>query len=275
MGSYVEEFRGVDHLVYAEVLTDDSISGYTTGAVKVLAPVAEIAKTVETASETHYYDNHPAIVIEGEGADTITLTIPVLDLATLADIVGKEYNATKGAYYDGIIQPKYFALGYRLRLTDGTYRYVWRYKGRFGIMDETSQTENAGTDTNNQTLTYTGIFTAYEFSTPTGTQKNQKALVVDERDNKADLSSFFSQVTTCDTLVGKTAYTLTITQAQNTTLTVTRGGVALTSADSVYSGDQLKITVTGGTVTVDGVAFTSGDIHVVTGNTVVESTASA
>lgn len=142
-------------------------------------------------------------------------------------------------------------------------------------MDEQSQTENAGTDTNNQTLTYTGIFTAYEFSTPAGTQKNQKALVIDERDNIADLSTFFDVVTTCDTLAAKTKYKLTITQALNTTISVTRGGVALANNADIYAGDHLRITVTGGTLTVDGTAFTSGDIHVVTGNTTVESTASA
>lgn len=211
MAQYVDEFRGTDNLVYAEVLHDDNEAntassgqtpnhGYVTGEVKVLAPVAEISKTVETASDTKYYDNKPALTINAEGADTITLTIPALDLETLADIVGKEYDTTLGAYFDGTATPKYFALGYRLRLTDGTYRYVWRYKGSFGVPDETSQTENAGTDSTNQQLTYTGIQTIHEF---TKTSSSQKALVVDERDDKADLSTFFSHVTTCDTLTAK------------------------------------------------------------------------
>jgi phi13 family phage major tail protein len=204
MAQYVDEFRGTDNLVYAEVTADNNLTtgtegtyGYVTGDVKVLAPVAEISKAVETASDTKYYDNKPALTINAEGADTITLTIPALDLPTLADIVGKEYDTTLGAFLDGEAVPKYFALGYRLRLTDGTYRYVWRYKGSFAIPDETSQTENAGTDTNNQQLTYTGIKTMHKF-TKTGTA--QKALVVDERDGKADLSTFFASVTTCDTL---------------------------------------------------------------------------
>lgn len=204
MGQYVEEFRGTDHLVYAPVLYDNNdttgeegTTGYVTGTVKVLAPVAEISKTVEVASDTKYYDNKAALTITAEGADTITLTIPALDLPTLADITGKTYDATLGAFLDGESVPKYFAIGYRLRLTDGTYRYVWRYKGKFAIPDETSQTENASTDTNNQQLTYTGIETIHNF---TKTGKSGKALVVDQRDTKADLSTFFDEVTTCDTL---------------------------------------------------------------------------
>ncbi len=203
MGQYVDEFRGTDNLVYAEVLTDNNTSGegYTTGAVKVLAPVAEISKTVETATDTKYYDNKPALTINAEGADTITLTVPALDLATLAAVTGKIYDATTGAFCDGERHPKYYALGYRLRLTDGSYRYVWRYKGSFGIPDETSQTENAGTDSNNQQLTYTGICTLHTF---TKTGSGEKALVVDERDGLADLTGFFSEVTTCDTLQAAT-----------------------------------------------------------------------
>lgn len=211
MAEYVDEFRGTDDLYYAEVTADNNQTGegngYVTGTVKRLAPVAEISKTVETASDTKYYDNAPATTINAEGADTITLNIPALDLATLADITGKQIDATTGAFMDGVATPKYFALGYRLGLTDGTYRYVWRYKGSFGIPDETSTTRNAGTDSNGQTLTYTGIMTIHKFTKAVDAQGNalpQKALVVDERDGKADVSDFFSTVTTCDTLEAAT-----------------------------------------------------------------------
>lgn len=209
MAEYVDEFRGTDDLYYAEVTADNNQTGegagngYVTGTVKRLAPVAEISKSVETASDTKYYDNAPAITINAEGADTITLNIPALDLETLADITGKQIDATTGAFMDGEATPKYFALGYRLGLTDGTYRYVWRYKGSFGIPDETATTKNAGTDSSGQTLTYTGIMTIHKFTKAVDALGNplaQKALVVDERDGKANLTGFFNTVTTCDTL---------------------------------------------------------------------------
>jgi phi13 family phage major tail protein len=214
MAEYVDEFRGTDDLYYAEVTADNNDTtgtegtiGYVTGTVKRLAPVAEISRTTETASDTKYYDNKPAFTINAEGADTITLNIPALDLATLADITGKQIDETTGAFMDGESTPKYFALGYRLGLTDGTYRYVWRYKGSFGIPDEASATKNAGTDSSGQTLTYTGIMTNHKFTKALDANGNpmaQKALVVDERDGKADVSDFFDQVTTCDTLEAAT-----------------------------------------------------------------------
>lgn len=200
MAKKVVEFRGVDNLVYAEVLTDDS-EGYTTGEVKSLAPVAEISKSTETSSETKYYDNLPAIVINSEGSDEIGVTCAIPDLATFADITGKTIDEGTGALIDSERDPKYFAIGYRFKMTDGTYRYVWRLKGMFAIPDETSATEDDGTDGNNIELTYTGISTTHAF---TKGGKPAKAVVVDDTaDSKADISAFFDTVTTPDTLKKK------------------------------------------------------------------------
>lgn len=195
----VFEFRGVDNLVYAKV-EEDSTANFTTGEVKSLSPVAEIGKTTEVSSSTSYYDNQPMIVINSTGSDTLTITCAPLQLETLADITGQTYDAEKGAMVEGDRGSDYYAIGYRTKGTDGKYRYVWRFKGQFGIPDETNQTENNGTDTTNTTLTYTGINTTHKF---TDTGKTAKALVVDERYDKADLSTFFEEVTTPDTLTAK------------------------------------------------------------------------
>ena len=279
MAQYVDEFRGTDHLVYAEV-TADSAEEYTTGAVKILAPVAEISKTVETSSETKYYDNMPALTINAEGADTITLTVPALDLPTLADITGKNFDNSVGAFFDGERTPKYFALGYRLRLTDGTYRYVWRYKGSFGIPDETSATENAGTDTNNQQLTFTGIKTLHVFSK---TGSNEKALVVDERTTEVDLSGFFDTVLTCDTFGGGSYATvlnaLTNIVNSNSAHAVAVGGQyqAVLSAEEGYEIDDVTVVMNGADATSAAYDDSTGAVSIatVTGNIVIAGVATA
>ena len=192
------EFRGCDNLVIAEVTVDDN-DNYTPGAVEELAPVGEISKTVDTSSEAKYYDNKAMIVVNSEGADTVTFTVPALPLDILAKITGKTVDAATGAFIDGERTEKYFAVGYRLKKTDGTYRYVWRFKGSFNIPDEVSATENNGTDSNNQQLIFTGISTTHKF-TKGG---SAKAMVVDESDNKADVSTFFDTVTTPDSIKAK------------------------------------------------------------------------
>ncbi len=194
----VFEFRGVDNLVFAEV-TSDSAEGYVPGEVKPLSPVAEIGKTVETSSEAKFYDNKAMLTINSEGADEITLTVAPLDIEVLAEICGKTYDETTGMMIDGERQNKYFAIGYRTKGTDGGYRYVWRLKGTFNIPDETVATENDGTDSNNQELTFTGISTTHAF-TKGG---SCKGIVVDARKDKVDVSTFFDEVQTPDTVKAK------------------------------------------------------------------------
>lgn len=94
---------------------------------------------------------------------------------------------------------------YRTKGTDGAYRYVTRLKGQFNIPDETNATEDNGTGTNNTQIQYTGIYTEHEFTkgkkTATGWKKaSAKGIIVDTRYNKVDVSSFFEEVQTPDTI---------------------------------------------------------------------------
>lgn len=196
----VFEFRGVDNLVYAEVLTDTA-EEFTTGEVKPLSPVAEIGRTTENSSESHYYDNMPMIVISSVGADELTMTIAPVDLKTYGDITGQTFDEALGMLVEGERTNKYFAVGYRTKGTDGKYRYVWRLKGQFGIPDESNATEDDGTDTTNTELTWTGVATTHKF---TKTGKVAKAVVCDERISKVDFATYFDTVQTPDTLKATT-----------------------------------------------------------------------
>ena len=193
------EWRGVEGLVYAEVTKDDDAE-YTTGAVKQLAGVAEIGRTTESSAESHYYDNVPAIVINSTGSDEVTCTVSGIPLDILADITGQTYDEKTGAMIEGEREPKYFALGYKTKKTNGAEVCVWRYKGTFSIPDSTHATEDDGTDANGQEITYTGISTTHVF---TKIGKRAKALNVDVEKGLADVSTFFTTVTTPDTLKAK------------------------------------------------------------------------
>lgn len=196
------EFRGCKNLVFAEVTKDDA-DGYTTGTVSVLAPVAEISKSVETSSETHYYDNKGAIIINSEGADTVSFTIAVPDDATYAKLTGRVYDSTAKRFIEAPRTKKYFAVGYILGETGegDDERYVWRYKGTFNIPEETSATEDDGTSANNMTLEYTGIYTDHEFTNGggTGVAAPAKASYIRESSEVATAAEWFAAVATPDT----------------------------------------------------------------------------
>lgn len=192
----VKEYRGIRGLVYAEVTKDDK-DGYTCGEVKELIPVAELSRTTETSSETKYYDNVPAIVIDSTGADEVTITGSAFPFDVLADITGQIYDETLGMFVEGERQAKYFAIGYITKKTDGTEVFVWRLKGKFNIPDSTHISENDGTDANGQELTFTGINTNHKF---TKTGKSAKAVNVDTSINAVVEADFFETVQTPDTV---------------------------------------------------------------------------
>lgn len=200
------EFRGCKNLVYAEITKDDNETsgGYVTGEVKMLAPVAEISKTVETSSEAHYYDNKAAIVINSEGSDTVTFTIAVPSDEVLADITGRTFDGTKKMFIESNQEQKMFAVGYILgEKGDGEdERFVWRYKGSFNIPDETSATEDSGTSANNMSLVYTGIYTDHLFTNGkgTGVKGAAKAAFIRESANVATAEKWFETVSTPDTV---------------------------------------------------------------------------
>ena len=270
------EFRGVKNLVIAEVTKDDE-TGYATGSVISLAPVAEISKSVETSSAAHYYDNKAAIIINSEGEDTVTFTIAVPDDETFALITGRTFNSHNNTYIESERVQRYFAVGYVLgEVGEGEdERYVWRYKGTFNIPDETSATVDNGTDANNLSLVFTGIYTNFEFENGkgAGVAGSAKAMFIRKSTSSMDAAIWFARVTTPDNMVTGMA-TVTIRAATNTTITVIRNdNEVFTTGRVVNNGDTLQIFVTGGTLTVNGEAFDNGDTLTVSGAVTIASTA--
>ena len=194
MSEKAKEFRGIENLVFAEI-TEDTADNYTCGTVEALAPVAELVKETENSSEAHYYDNKPLVVIQGIGVDTVTVQAAVLPLDVLAKITGRTYDATKGMLVEGKRKEKYFAMGYKTKATDGSYRYVWRLKGTFNIPSSTHSTENQDTDANGQELVFTGIQTIHKFAAA----DNDGAFAIVVNGEKTNDTSFFAIVQDPDT----------------------------------------------------------------------------
>lgn len=201
--SDVFEFRGVDNFYFAEVIKDDS-TGYQCSA-PIHIPVQEIAKSTDSSSEAHYYDNKAMIVVNSESADTITLTLAPPALNELATLICKSFDSTTGMMVDSPRVNKYFAIMYRTKGTDGHYRYVSRLKGQFNIPEESVATENDGTDTTNTEIEFTGIYTEFEFTKgifdgTSWSKSGVKGIVVDDRYELANLTNFFTAIQTPDSI---------------------------------------------------------------------------
>ena len=264
MSQQVFEFRGVDNLYVAEVMKDDA-TGYVCSTPIHLAPVAEIGKNTDSSTEAHYYDNKAMIVINSESADTITITMAPPELQKLAMIIGKSFDANTGMMVDSPRQNKYFAIMYRTKGTDGKYRYVSRLKGQFTIPEEVSATENDGTDANNTSVTFTGIYTEYEFTKGmyngnSWEKSGVKGIVVDTRYGLANVTNFFDTVQTPDTISGGTVSGIAVVPS---TLSMTAGETVQLEAVLYPAG-------TSGTVTWSS---SSDDYATVTSAGLVEAVA--
>lgn len=264
MAQQVFEFRGVDSLYVAEVTKDDA-TGYVCSTPIHLAPVAEIGKNTDSSTEAHYYDNKAMIVINSESADTISITMAPPELQKLAMIIGKSFDANTGMMVDSPRQNKYFAIMYRTKGTDGQYRYVSRLKGQFTIPEEVSATENDGTDANNTSVTFTGIYTEYEFTKGmyngnSWEKSGVKGIVVDTRYGLANVTNFFDTVQTPDTISGGTVSGIAVVPS---TLSMTAGETVQLEAVLYPAG-------TSGTVTWSS---SSDDYATVTSAGLVEAVA--
>lgn len=268
MSEQIFEFRGVDNFYFAEVTQDDA-EGYACGT-PIHIPVQEVGKSTDSSSEAHYYDNKAMIVVNSESADTITLTLAPPALETLAKLIGKSFDAATGMLVDSPRQNKYFAIMYRTKGTDGGYRYVSRLKGQFNIPEETVTTENDGTDTSNTSIEFTGIYTEHEFTKGVYDGVNWsasgvKGIVVDARYNLADVSNFFAQVQTPDTIQASGGHDVTgvgvvpaaVSVAVGAKVTLTAVVIPATADDKSVtwsSDDTDKATVNASTGEVTGVA---------------------
>ena len=268
------EYRGVEGLVYAEVLADDK-NEITFGAVKDLAGVAEIGKSTESSSEPHYYDNIPAVIITSTGADTVTINTSAIPQDVLAEITGQTYDDATDMFIEEERRQKYFAIGYKTKTTDGQEIFVWRMKGSFNIPDQTNGTENSGTDANGQELVYTGINTIHKFAK---TGKTAKAVNVNTaKDKAAQIPTFFDSVQTPDTItpavitpsvsvIPSRASVVAGAKVQLEAIAVPAGtSITWSSSNSTYATVDSAGEVTGAsagsatitaTITVDGTDYT-------------------
>lgn len=265
----IYEYRGVKGYYVAKVTSDNGTT-YTAGAVRAIAGVSNITYNRDQSVDTHFYNDQAAVVVSSAPVESYAIDASAISLEDYAWLTGAYYDEYTGMIVEGKNEDAYFATGFIYEDTDGNEYYVWCQKGKFTIGGVSYSTKNNSTDANGQSLTFNMVKTSTAF-----TKNGDGATQLKVKKGLANLSTFFDAVQTPDTILPLAVYELTKTVGQNTSLTITRNGEALTDGDTIYAGDQLKIVVTNGTVTVNGVAFTSGDIHIVTGDTAVVSTYAA
>ena len=150
------EYRGVRMVCATEV--EEGENGYVGGFWRRLFGVQAVTVTPNESSETHYYDNRPAIQIDTEGAIEVAMTVSIPELKTKAWIDGKTITAN-GLYVGTPKKTGYKAVCFIGEKDDGTEELNIFYKGKFTGGETTHNTKDDGTEATNTSYTFGSIFT--------------------------------------------------------------------------------------------------------------------
>lgn len=250
MSSEYGELVNLDNLHYAKILIDNADT-YQAGAIKYLAPGAEMKKEAKVDTAIRYYDGKPMFSSTSEAATDITLTVSGVPTKLAAELTGKPYDAARGLMLDtgdASGTPDY-ALSARAELGDGGYRYYQFLKGKFSVGAETAKTKEDKITANTTDLNYTGVVTVHEFTLPDSSKKSLKGVQADTTDPAfAGGDAWFSQVQTPETLGAPGALTMTSVPINNATGVLASVAPALTFSNAISEDAVTLIKASDGSV---------------------------
>jgi phi13 family phage major tail protein len=139
---------GLDKLHFAKINAD--------GSYAVPVPIPEIIEATITPNiVTANLSADDKIVETASSLSDVDVEINISDLSTASYelLMGVTKNA------DGVVidktsdQAPYGAIGFRSRKSNGSYRHVWLYKGKFGLPEEAYKTKGEEIEFQTQTIT--------------------------------------------------------------------------------------------------------------------------
>ena len=148
---------GCDSLVYALMTTEDSATEAPVyGGVKTAPGVISININPNSSQETLFADDGPYDTATTLGNIEVAINKAELTTENKADLLGHQVDTKGGIVYGDSDVPPFVAIGFRTLKSNGKYRYVWLYKGKFTDPEDNNETK--GDSINFQTDTINGQF---------------------------------------------------------------------------------------------------------------------
>ena len=148
---------GCDNLVYALMKTEDTATTAPTyDTVKNAPGVISVNINPNSSQETLFADDGPMETATTLGKIDVEINKAELTTENKADLLGHEIDTNGGIVYGDSDVPPWVAIGFRTLKSNGNYRYVWLYKGKFTDPEDNNETK--GDSINFQTDTIKGQF---------------------------------------------------------------------------------------------------------------------
>lgn len=269
----IGEIVNVDSLYIAKVLQDDA-SGYATGTPEYFAPIGENKYDPKVSSASSAFDGRIMFNYLSEGISENTVTVSGLAEKKIAEVTGKPYDPATGLVYDNgdLSRVPDYAIGYRVEIGNGYYKYFWLLKGNFYLSATDAKTKGEKIDPVSQELVFLPKYTIHKWSVPDPKDAAktilapQKRTIGDTSDPAFTLGdSWFDAVVTPSSHVAPAALALSSsTPAANATGVLTTAipvlvfnnaiadydGVILLKADNSIVNCTMTISTDGKTLTI-------------------------
>ena len=154
---------GCDNLVYVPMTTEDTPDTEPVYGTVVKAPgVMSVNINPNGSQETLFADDGPMETASTLGKIEVEIQKAELTTQNKADLLGHQIDANGGVVFgDSDIAP-WMAVGFRTLKSNGKYRYVWLYKGKFTEPEDANETK--GDSINFQSDTISGQFTRLSYA---------------------------------------------------------------------------------------------------------------
>ena len=154
---------GCDNLVYAKMATEDTAESAPVYGEVIKAPgVMSININPNGSLETLFADDGPMESASTLGRIEVEIQKNELTTQNKADLLGHEIDTNGAVVYGDSDVPPYVAIGFRTLKSNGKYRYVWLYKGKFSEPEDNNETK--GDSINFQSDTISGQFSRLNYA---------------------------------------------------------------------------------------------------------------
>jgi phi13 family phage major tail protein len=131
---------GLRDLHYA-ALTKDDDTGVTYGTPVPIAGAINAKISPKVNTSTLFTDDGPDEVSSALGEIEVELSVKDLDLATQAVLLGHTVGTDKVMLKKADDVAPYVAVGFKSLKSNGKFRYVWLYKGKFKLPEQEYKTK--------------------------------------------------------------------------------------------------------------------------------------
>lgn len=164
---------GCDNLVYTLMTTEDTAEALPTyDEVKAAPGVMSININPNGSVETLFADDGPMETAATIGKIEVEIQKNQLTSENKADFLGHSIDGNGAVVYGDSDVPPWVAIGFRSLKSNGKYRYVWLYKGKFSEPEDANETKGDGI--NFQADTITGNFAKINKSIKVNAEKSTR-----------------------------------------------------------------------------------------------------